>query len=102
MFKKAIVRVFLLVFLLGLENSFATTFLQFDSTYLGDGWFQYHMQMMDDPFFTEADITALQINFTNQIDSSTSSQDGWTNTSSDFNSSTWDFSQNIPSRPYRG
>jgi hypothetical protein len=59
---------FLAVFGLGLDTSFGTTFLQFDSTSLGDGWFQYHMQVADDPFFTEADIISLNINFTNQID----------------------------------
>jgi hypothetical protein len=81
---------FLVVFLLGLENSFATTFLQFDSTYLGDGWFQYRMQVMNDPFFIEADITDLQIHFTNQIDHSTSSQN-WTNSSSGNSYSDWSF-----------
>ncbi|MGA2180079.1 MAG: hypothetical protein ABSH15_10920 [Verrucomicrobiota bacterium] len=90
---------FLMVFLLGLGNSFATTFLQFDSTYLGDGWFQYRMQVMNDPFFTEADIIGLQINFTNQIDQSTDSQN-WTNYDSDNAYSCWFFSQSYPARPY--
>jgi len=88
-----------MVFLLGFENSFATTFLQFDSTYLGDGWFQYRMQVMNDPFFTEADIIGLQINFTNQIDQSTSSQN-WTNSDSGDSYSEWSFSQGYPARPY--
>jgi len=64
--------------LLGAQTSLATTFLQFDSTYLGDGWFQYRMDVMNDPFFTEADVTGLGITFTNQIDASTTSPN-WTN-----------------------
>src|SRR5689334_17241441 len=33
----------LMLFLLGIEINSATPFLQFDSTYLGDGWFQYRL-----------------------------------------------------------
>lgn len=89
----------LLVFLLELGNSLATTFLQFDSTYLGDGWFQYQMQVMDDPFFIEADIEGFSVNFPNEIDHSTNLQN-WTNSSSANNHSSWSFSQSIPPRPY--
>jgi hypothetical protein len=89
----------LLFLLLGLGNCLGTTFLQFNSSYLGDGWFQYQMQVMDDPFFTEADIEGLTLNFTNQIDESTSSQN-WVNSSSDDAESIWSFSQSIPPRPY--
>jgi hypothetical protein len=53
---------FLMLFLLGLGNCLATTFLQFDSTYLGDGWFQYHLEVMKDPFFTSATIPQLYFN----------------------------------------
>jgi hypothetical protein len=91
------------IFALGLGTSFATTFLQFDSTSLGNGWFQYHMQVASDPFFTEADITSLNINFTNQIDQSATSPN-WTNTGvgTGFGSaySSWGFNQGYPARPY--
>jgi hypothetical protein len=72
--------------------------MQFDSAYLGGGWFQYRMQIMNDPFFTQADITQLLLNFTHQIDYSTPSPN-WTN-SSDGAISHWAFSQGYPPRPY--
>lgn len=85
---------------LGLETAGATTFLQFQSTALGDGWFQYQLQAMKDPFFVEADITSIGINFTNEIDHA-SSQANWTN--SDWNSSysTWSFNSAYPTPPYQ-
>jgi hypothetical protein len=90
----------LMVFLLGLVPGRATTFLQFTSSYLGDGWFQYQMQVMDDPFFIEADITELALNFTNQIDRS-SSTPGWANSADSATpDSDWAFSGNLPARPY--
>jgi len=91
---------FLLFFLVGPGHGFATTFLQFDSTILGDGWFQYRMQVMRDPFFTWAGIPQLALNFTNQIDSNVNSQN-WTNSSDDvFSSWFWTNSQSYPERPF--
>lgn len=81
---------------LGLRTADATTFLELKSTYLGDGWFQYQMSVLDDPFFTEADITGLQINFTNQIDQSNGTQ-GWVYTGA---TSGWAFTNGYPARPY--
>lgn len=77
----------------------ATTFLELQSTYLGDGWFQYQMSVLNDPFFTEADITGLQVNFSNEIDQQGGS-DGWSNTGSDSAGSSWAFTNSIPARPY--
>jgi hypothetical protein len=87
-------------FWLGLGTAGATTFLQFQSTALGDGWFQYQLQAMKDPFFVEADITSVGIGFTNEIDHN-SSQANWTN--SDWNSSysTWSFNSAYPTPPYQ-
>jgi hypothetical protein len=91
----------LMVILLGLVPGRATTFLQFNSSYLGDGWFQYQMQVMADPFFVVADITGLDLNFTNQINQS-SSTSGWAyeNANPANSDSDWAFSQNTPARPY--
>ncbi|HSY19720.1 MAG TPA: hypothetical protein VK815_15360 [Candidatus Acidoferrales bacterium] len=92
---------FLVLFGLGLGPSFATTFLQFDSTYLGDGWFQYKMHINKDPFFLEADVTQLSVNFTNQIDQSTTSST-WSNSGPDstYSYSSWESSQGSSTRPY--
>lgn len=84
---------------LGLGNVRATTFLQLQSTALGDGWFQYQLQVMNDPFFTEADITWLGIGFTNQIDQSSGSTN-WSQVGKDDFYSQWAFTNGIPARPY--
>lgn len=73
----------------------ATTFLTFQSTYLGNGWFQYQMNVMDDPFFTEADITGVSLNFTSQIDQVAGTND-WVYQGSDG----WEFTNGYPARPY--
>jgi hypothetical protein len=96
--KRAWLSLLLGVFLLEPGNSRATTFLKFDSSYLGDGWFQYHLQMMDDPFFTEVDIGGLQLNFADQIDQSTNLLN-WTNVAAPYGS-LWTFGQTNPARPY--
>lgn len=77
----------------------ATTFLQFQSTYLGNGWFQYQMSVDNDPFFTEADITSLVIQFPGETGQS-STDPNWVNSASDSTSSTWSFANGYPARPY--
>jgi hypothetical protein len=77
----------------------ATTFLEWQSTYLGNGWFQYQMTVMNDPFFTEADITWVGINFTNQIDQSGDSTN-WSYAGRNEPFSGWSFTNGIPARPY--
>jgi len=98
--KNTLLSASLAVFLLGPGRSLATTFMQFDSTYLGGGWFQYNMQVVNDPFFRTADVTELILNFTNQIDQSMNTFN-WTNTGSDGSNSYWAFSRDIPPRPYQ-
>ena len=99
--KKPVLRLLLLAALTswGWESARATTFLELQSTYLGDGWFQYRMSVMNDPFFTEADIPILSFIFTNQIDQSTTSTNWvnshWTNATSD-----WMPTNGYPARPY--
>jgi hypothetical protein len=91
----------LLLLLLGLEAGTvrANTFLRLQSTCLGDGWFQYRMQLLNDPFFSDALVSWLTLNFTNQIDQGTAPLN-WTNI--DYNNpySSWSFSSNAPARPY--
>jgi hypothetical protein len=80
---------------LGLMSARATTFLTLQSTFLGGGWFQYQMSVMNDPFFTEADITELAINFTNQI-GQIDGANGW----SYQGTNGWEFTNSYPARPY--
>lgn len=91
------------VLCLGLGSANATTFLELQSTYLGKGWFQYQMTVLNDPFFTEADVTELSFTFTNQIDQSVDSTN-WINsnlTNSYSNSySMWLCTNDYPARPY--
>jgi hypothetical protein len=91
----------LLLVLLGVGAGMvrANTFLEMQSTYLGDGWFQYRMQVQNDPFFSEAEVTSLVITFTNQIDQGTN-PDGWTNSYYGSQHASWDCTANYPSRPY--
>jgi hypothetical protein len=88
----------LLLVLLGCGTAKATTFLTLQSTYLGDGWFQYQMNVMNDPFFTSVDISDFEIDFTNQIDQSTTSTN-WVYNGTNAFFSDWT-STNIPPRPY--
>jgi len=90
----------LVAFIAGVMTIRATTFLQFQSTYLGDGWFQYQMSVFNDPFFTEADITDLAVNFAGEIGSSTTSTN-WSETDSADAVSTWSFTNGYPARPYQ-
>jgi len=94
-----LLRLILMLLALGPGKGFATTFLELDSSYVGDGWFQYRMQLMKDPFFSEAYVTELVVNFTNQVDCQTSPQD-WTNTVWGNTQSDWFPSQDPPERPY--
>src|SRR5215469_12871686 len=74
----------------------ATTFLTLQSTYLGDGWFQYQMDVMNDPFCSQAVTTGLSINFTNQIDQ-VGGANGWNYDSTNG----WHFTGAYPTtRPY--
>lgn len=95
---KACLPLLLALFWAGLGTARATTFLELQSTYLGDGWFQYRMNVLNDPFFTQVSVTGLQIGFTNEIDHSTTSAN-WFNTDSANAYSSWSFSS-IPQPPF--
>jgi hypothetical protein len=90
----------LLIFLLvlGTARTQAVTFETVESSYLGNGWFQYDVKMFYDPFFLEADLVQFSINMTNGVDL----QDGappanWTN---DVDAGYWFYAGSAPqSRP---
>lgn len=91
---------FCALFWIGQVSVPATTFLELQSTCLGNGWFQYRMSVKNDPFFTEANIEDLEINFTNQIDQGVN-PDNWTNGFFGNEYSTWAPSTSLPQpRPY--
>ena len=92
---KTALALLLALFWLAVGAAKATTFLQLQSTYLGNSWFQYQMTVFDDPFFTEADITQFVINFTNQIDQ-IDGANGW----SYQGTNGWEFTNGYPARPY--
>jgi len=97
---KGLVYLFSVVCLwLGMYAAKATTFLEFQSTYLGDGWFQYQIQMMADPFFTSADISGLGINFSDQIDQVGDSTN-WSYTGISGGQSSWAFTNGYSARPF--
>jgi hypothetical protein len=91
----------LLLVLLGLETGTvrANTFLTLQSTYLGDGWFQYRLQVQNDPFFSTAEITQFVVEFTNRVDYNVSAE-RWTNSDYEASWSSWSYLGNYPSRPY--
>jgi hypothetical protein len=58
----------LLICLPGTRRASAVTFETVESSYLGDGWFQYDVKVFYDPFFLQADLTQFAINITNGVD----------------------------------
>ncbi|HTB84193.1 MAG TPA: hypothetical protein VK742_11110 [Candidatus Sulfotelmatobacter sp.] len=86
--------------LTGMQTARATTFLQFQSTALGNGWFQYQICVLNDPFFSKADITGLSVNFTNQT-AQCGDGTNWGYSGNANGYSDWDFTNGIPARPYQ-
>ncbi len=90
----------LALFVAGFGVARATTFLELQSTYLGDGWFRYQMNVKNDPFFTQSYVPGIQIGFTNQVNQNTVSAN-WVNTDSANAYSSWSFSGgNSPTPPF--
>jgi len=76
----------------------ASTFLELQSTYLGAGWFQYQMKVLNDPFFTQVNVTGVQVGFTNETDHSTSATN-WGNTDWTNAYSSWSFTNYVSPTP---
>ncbi len=49
-------------------SSEARNFAELESTYLGDGWFQYRFKTLNDPFFLYVDVGGLYTTFTNRVE----------------------------------
>lgn len=87
-------------FCMGLGTVGATTFLELQSSYEGNGWFQYRMKAFNDPFFTQASVVGSQIGFTNEI-GHTSTSNNWDQTGYDNVYSSWAFTNGTaPALPY--
>jgi hypothetical protein len=76
----------------------AITFETVESTYLGDGWFQYDVKVFYDPFFLEADLVEFGIIMTNGVDAESGATPANWNTTT--NIVTWAYTGPYPqSRP---
>lgn len=56
------------ILLSSVGTCFGTTFAMLDSTYLGNGWFQYRLQVLNDHFFSGGSFSGVWWNFANQIE----------------------------------
>ena len=61
---KACLLVAHICFIVGVAK--ATTSFQLQSTYLGDGLFEYHLTAFNDPFFVQSALVTAQTGFTNE------------------------------------
>jgi hypothetical protein len=77
----------------------ATTSFQLQSTYLGDGLFEYQLNAFNDPFFVQSALVTAQTGFTNE-DYPGPASVNWNQESYDNLYSTWGFSGSAPSAPY--
>jgi hypothetical protein len=81
---------------------FADSFLELESSALGDGWFQYRLKTFDDSFFTHDDVLKIMIDpFTNRLDYGATLD--WTNPAPQItDQAAWQYALLSPSqvRPY--
>ena len=77
-------------------------FAKLQSSCLGDGWFQYTLTNLQDPFFREADIVGFDVRpFTNFFTYGADPVD-WQRVSPDTNEVYWNFTGSVPqNRPYQ-
>ena len=78
----------------------ATTFLTLQSSCLGNGWFQYQLNVMADPFFKAVNIGGLYFNnFTNPIEHMANA-DGWSYSDYGNRWVNWSSANGYAARPY--
>ena len=78
----------------------AAEFLTLRSTYLGDGLFEYRVDLADDVFFTNASVGSLSVSFTNRVEFGATDQN-WTSSDSETSHAIWNFDLNsAQTRPY--
>lgn len=46
----------------------AADFLRMESAYLGDGWFEYRVRLVDDPFYETASLGAISVSFPGRVE----------------------------------
>lgn len=78
----------------------AADFLRMESSYLGDGWFQYRVTMVDDPFYESASIGEVSMPFAGRIEYGEDPTD-WASESALADVAKWTFGGQEPQgRPY--
>jgi hypothetical protein len=81
-------------------SAWARNFLELESRYLGDGWFQYRIKVFADPMWQAAVATGVLIGCTNRAEYG-APPENWATDASDPNYAWWTFSDAIiPDRPY--
>lgn len=90
----------LLVALWMISVGTAADFLTLRSSYLGNGLFEYRLELPDDNFFTNASIGTFSVSFTNRQAFVITPTD-WMPLTSELNQAIWNFDTNaLQSRPY--
>jgi hypothetical protein len=99
--KKHLFRLLLIgVLLTGGTALQAADFIRMESSYLGDGWFEYRVTMVDDPYYETASIGAVSIAFPGRTDYGTDPAD-WVSDGASADLAIWNFdTQQTQTRPY--
>ena len=99
--KKYLFRLLLIGALLtGGSSLQAADFVRIESSYLGDGWFEYRVTMVDDPYYETATIGAVSIAFPGRSEYGTDPAD-WVSDGASADRANWNFdTQQTQTRPY--
>jgi hypothetical protein len=83
-------------------SSSARNFAELESTYLGDGWFQYRFKTLVDPFFTSVDVGGLHLmSFTNRVEYGAAPANCTNGINAAINTADFYYDQTLPQeRPY--
>lgn len=78
----------------------AADFLRMESSYLGNGWFQYRVTLADDPYFEAASISAFSISFPGRTEYGVGPAD-WSSSDAVAGEANWTAdTQQVQARPY--
>jgi hypothetical protein len=99
--KKHLFRLLLIgVLLTGGTALQAADFIRMESSYLGGGWFEYRVTMVNDPYYETATIGAVSIAFPGRTDYGTDPAD-WVSDGASADLAIWNFdTQQTQTRPY--
>ena len=78
----------------------AADFIRMESSYLGEGWFEYRVTMENDPYYEASSIGAVSIAFPGRTDYGTDPAD-WVSDGASADLAIWNFDMGQPqTRPY--